>query len=155
MFGSGSHYTVPASIPAGCSLTASDKLSVSHIVLQELRRLLPLWGSCPPSPASASTATSLPGFLLLVRSQHGNVPQNRLRTPTEPHPRTQTLTPHSRGTTLSHGQGPHKTGPQYHPTAGAFPGVLHQVAQGKGGSGNHYILYLLFYTKFSHLVKSF
>lgn len=42
MFGSGSHYTVPASIPAGCSLTASDKLSVSHIVLQELRRLLPL-----------------------------------------------------------------------------------------------------------------
>lgn len=48
MFGSGTHYTVPASIPAGCSLTASDKLSVSHIVLQELRRLLPLWGSCPP-----------------------------------------------------------------------------------------------------------
>lgn len=153
MFGSGSHYTVPASIPAGCSLTASDKLSVSHIVLQELRRLLPLWGSCPPPlqppppppppprcPALYCCSASQPQ----VRSQHGNVPQNRLQTPTEPHPPTQTLTPQSRGTTLSHGQGPHKTGPQYHPTAAAFPGVLHQVAQGKGGSGNHYILYLLF-----------
>lgn len=90
MFGSGSHYTVPASIPAGCSLTASDKLSVSHIVLQELRRLLPLWGSCPPSsPTSASTATSLPGSLLLFRLTAAGTLTTRKR-PAEP-----TSNPHS------------------------------------------------------------
>ena len=44
--GRGAAQTIPAPIPAawlpGCLLTALDQLSVSHIVLQEIRRLLPL-----------------------------------------------------------------------------------------------------------------
>lgn len=52
--------------PSRCSLTALDQLSVSHIVLQEIRRLLPLWGSCSPRCCCSSSSTSSSAPLLSI-----------------------------------------------------------------------------------------